>query len=388
MAASSHNQQLCVKLALEAKAVVDDTNEEGYTALHLATKSNHIDLFSILLKGGASINSRTRDEGETPLILASENNNVGCVERLLDLKADINAQDSVGETALTSAARDNFPDVVKLLIVRKINPLLCTTSGKTPLEIADERKHELIVKFILNASETNTLLREAIRTSKYKQLKEVIFFALELLVGDPALSLRLSRAIKSGKWKDIDEVNREAIATDFGDAELLEKADATMKVSETLSDALRECELGVLESALAKAQEIKFGDTKLMDECRQAAKGIIMINDAIHSGDYRTLKAAIEFARKIALNNIVLLERSEYHLDTSLELNRALWRWERFKPRLMKSIKRAIRCDFGNRSLIEDAKILHRLEVELETGDDVRIAGALELVRGAGLQVQ
>lgn len=98
--------EMDVTLALlERKAIVDSKDQDGETALELASDNcTGGKIVQILLKAGANPNSASRS-GITPLIEAADSGNERAVEILIAAGADLNAKNSDGDTAL-SIARD------------------------------------------------------------------------------------------------------------------------------------------------------------------------------------------------------------------------------------------------------------------------------------------
>lgn len=71
--------------------------QEGYTALHLATENRQDQVIELLLGFGASINAKTTKEGSTPLHLAAKTSDcLKCVAMLISSGARINERQYVG----------------------------------------------------------------------------------------------------------------------------------------------------------------------------------------------------------------------------------------------------------------------------------------------------
>lgn len=103
-------------------------DNNGETALILATMINNIEITKSLLQADAQVNFQTVT-GDTALIQAVENNNKEIVQMLLDCGADINLQDIAGRTALTIAKERNRRDIVNLMqkfITKEKSTFCCT----------------------------------------------------------------------------------------------------------------------------------------------------------------------------------------------------------------------------------------------------------------------
>jgi hypothetical protein len=66
----------------EEGSVLDDKNVLGQTALHIAAKNNQTEVVIALLGAGANANAKDNN-GETALMLASKEGNIGVVKELL-----------------------------------------------------------------------------------------------------------------------------------------------------------------------------------------------------------------------------------------------------------------------------------------------------------------
>ena len=85
-----------------------------------------------LLARGANPDARDED-GRTPIFSALLGGSVALLGLLLESKADVNARDSLGATALHVAAEEVLPEAATLLIGRGADVDLQDEEGNTPL---------------------------------------------------------------------------------------------------------------------------------------------------------------------------------------------------------------------------------------------------------------
>ena len=108
-----------VKILLDYKADVNiQNNENGSTALMIASRFGYSTIVKMLLEHGADVNEKDNN-GSTALILSVINDNVETVKMLLDNKADVNIQSNSGSTALIYAADsddESSEKIVKMLL--------------------------------------------------------------------------------------------------------------------------------------------------------------------------------------------------------------------------------------------------------------------------------
>ncbi len=74
----------------------------------------------------------------TPLIVATDEGRLELVKLLIEAKADINDQDTVGQTALHLAAGRNYTEIIKLLIKAKARIDIKAVNRLTAFEYATE----------------------------------------------------------------------------------------------------------------------------------------------------------------------------------------------------------------------------------------------------------
>ncbi|XP_023274196.1 ankyrin repeat domain-containing protein 49 [Seriola lalandi dorsalis] len=117
-------------------------DEDGYTPLHRAAYSGHVDVVSALLTAGSKVNPRTID-GWTPLHSACRWSRVTVVSFLLQHGAELNAQTNGGLTPLhlaashTSSTKTDSAHTLELLLSqRHLKPGLHSSSMETASEVA------------------------------------------------------------------------------------------------------------------------------------------------------------------------------------------------------------------------------------------------------------
>ena len=96
-----------------------------------------------------SINAKNND-GDTALILASRCIHINIVKLLLKFKANSNVKNNDGYTALTLASINGYTDIVKILLKNKANIDAKTNDGYTALMFASFNEHKDIVKLLRN----------------------------------------------------------------------------------------------------------------------------------------------------------------------------------------------------------------------------------------------
>ena len=108
-----------VELLINNKADPSSKTNGGETALMLAARRRDTEIVKILVNSGADINIKSYDNGTTALIEAAYKGDTELVKPLIDNGADLNIKDSFGYTALMFAVREGNTEIVKLLLDNK-----------------------------------------------------------------------------------------------------------------------------------------------------------------------------------------------------------------------------------------------------------------------------
>lgn len=126
MSHALHRDRIHELLALLCAAGmdIDDTDQNGNTALHEAVNMSHIQKAKAFLEKGAQVNRQNR-AGKRPLDLAVEKfyqADIGLIEALLLFQADpgISSNDQVTFGPLHHAARMSSPEVMHLLLAHRV----------------------------------------------------------------------------------------------------------------------------------------------------------------------------------------------------------------------------------------------------------------------------
>ncbi len=145
---------------LDNGADVNAINSDNESILSLAVINNKFATVKLLIESGAVVNPGLCKDGTTcatetriPLHMAALTN-VELTNYLLEKGADINAVDTLGDTALVNTIYRNKPDIAKVLIDRGIKTDTVNGRMNTPLHIAVEQGSLEIVKLLIDKKVT------------------------------------------------------------------------------------------------------------------------------------------------------------------------------------------------------------------------------------------
>jgi len=163
MVAAEKGDAQAVRAELAAGADVNQTDEGGWSALHLAAHNARIAVLEALISHPAiDINSRNKWKS-TPLSLAAAKGHFDCIQALAgDARIDINARaDYYGRTALIEAARNGHLDVVKLLVEHGADVNLADKTGRNSALIeAIKGRHYEVAEYLLESRKVNFLNKD------------------------------------------------------------------------------------------------------------------------------------------------------------------------------------------------------------------------------------
>lgn len=124
------NNPRVVELLLAARAPINATDENGWTALMIAARDNNPNLVRLLLARGAAVNAKNKI-GETALIQAAYNDHPALVQILLDQGASIDTKNNRGWTALMYAASKGHRLTVETLLNKGADARVRDKDGRT-----------------------------------------------------------------------------------------------------------------------------------------------------------------------------------------------------------------------------------------------------------------
>lgn len=136
-AANEGRADLVESILMQDITTRDSVDEDGYTPLHRAAYSNHVDIAKILIQYGANVNAQTVDKW-TPLHSAVKWSNAEVAALLLQHGSDVNALSEGQQTPLHIAATvSNCRDTaMTILIEPSCNSNTLNNSNETAAEIA------------------------------------------------------------------------------------------------------------------------------------------------------------------------------------------------------------------------------------------------------------
>lgn len=134
--------------------LVTATDNLNMTPLHHACSASNWRAVQLLIQHNAVLDSQDQSQ-KTPLHYASMKSNRGCIEMLLEAikltsnsYSIINAKDRAGWTPLHRACRNKSLDCIMLLIQYGADIQLLTNEGRSPSQIARNRKHHNIADYL------------------------------------------------------------------------------------------------------------------------------------------------------------------------------------------------------------------------------------------------
>ena len=166
-----------VSRALEEGAEITyrgrDGDNLGDTGLHQGTMYGHDKVVRIFLEKGIDVNIRDGAGSKaTALMNAAVWNKISCLKILLENGANPDLKDGHhGWTALMTAARNNYSDIVGELLKWKADDMLRNNQGQTVLQLAEENGIKDVVRILKsfrNKEKQNQEVLEAAGEGKWR----------------------------------------------------------------------------------------------------------------------------------------------------------------------------------------------------------------------------
>ncbi len=205
MAAATSGKLDAVRALISRKANVNAKNKAGWTALMRACYYGHRDIAAQLINAGADIDA-VCNTGNTPLIYACAKGYLDIVSLLINFKVDVNYKTNNGFTALMCACQKGYLEIASILIEHgadvdaknsaayindkennnakreKDNPTFYSVgqyySGNTALMSAARRGYVDIVNLLINSGADRNALdhngNTAMMLAKYHNHNEIV----------------------------------------------------------------------------------------------------------------------------------------------------------------------------------------------------------------------
>ncbi len=149
--ASSLGEIETVEKELETnREIINSFSPDGFTSLGLGSFFGQYNIVEFLLERGANPNLASNNQFHVaPIHSACAISNFDIVEILIKKRADVNAKQMQGITALHSAAHNGQTNIARLLIENGAEINAKTESGQTPLIMAQEKYFDETARLLI-----------------------------------------------------------------------------------------------------------------------------------------------------------------------------------------------------------------------------------------------
>ncbi|GLG98863.1 Ankyrin repeat and KH domain-containing protein mask [Gryllus bimaculatus] len=138
-----------VRLLLENGANPLLKNKDGWTSLHLATRTGWVDTVRLLLQYNSEIVASPSCNGRTPLHIASLHGHTVVVEELLKAGSPVDPVDSCGLTPLHEAVRGGHIPIICILEQQGANIRKIDAMGLSCLHFAAQTGRSKVIEFLM-----------------------------------------------------------------------------------------------------------------------------------------------------------------------------------------------------------------------------------------------
>jgi len=176
--ASKRGDLKSVQQYIENGVDINLLNDDGFTAIMLASIDGHLEIVKYLVENGANVNIKiTSNEGDywrTSLHFATLFRHLEVVKYLVENGADINATDNYHNTSLMNASEKGYKKIVKYLMESGADINFGDFYGNTALIIAQKHEHTEIIKLLEDEAKNMETLIEGSRNGDLEKVKESV----------------------------------------------------------------------------------------------------------------------------------------------------------------------------------------------------------------------
>ncbi|ELV11053.1 Ankyrin repeat and death domain-containing protein 1B [Tupaia chinensis] len=142
---------------------LNQPDQDGNTALHLAAKHGHCPAVRMLLTQWEEINE-TNENGETPFFLTVEGGHEECSKVLLAAGSDVNIPNKFNVSVLQIATRNGHASLVDFLLSENVDLHQKVKPKESPLHLAVINNHITVVNSLLGAQHDTDILNQRQQT--------------------------------------------------------------------------------------------------------------------------------------------------------------------------------------------------------------------------------
>lgn len=168
-ACHSKQDKTTIQKILDTGVDVNNHHETNDSAIHICYNNEDYELFDLLMKNGADINEPDVETGDTLVMITAsyEPDGTGDLDFMLQYNPDVNALNSVGETALARACEDNNFDTAIKLLDHGANPYIENNFRQNIFDLAQSFKNGSYE--LLKSYEEKNKLKTNIDQSRYTE---------------------------------------------------------------------------------------------------------------------------------------------------------------------------------------------------------------------------
>ena len=138
-AAEGARGQVLRAIALAGDSV-NETRNDGVSAMWLAAEFGHSKCVSVLASMRANVNHAS-NSGATPIYMAARNGHLKCIKSLLKLNADVDKRDLKGASPIHQAAVNGHADCITVLVEHKAQVDMRDASGTASFAVHEAARY-------------------------------------------------------------------------------------------------------------------------------------------------------------------------------------------------------------------------------------------------------